>query len=105
MRSWFMKSRGAKICAAAFIILVSGCSGNSSSNGQRNYPPIEKIENPLTSGYNEMGFRLLRQLNQNAKGRNLLISPLSVSTALALTYNGAQGATQSEIGKALGFKT
>jgi serpin B len=66
---------------------------------------VSETNASLTSGYNEVGFQLLRQSTQSGKDQNFLVSPLSVSTLLALTYNGAQGETQREIGNALGFAT
>ena len=45
---------------------------------------------------------IFRQLNQNKKGQNLIISPLSIYQVLSLLANGANGETQSEMLKTLG---
>jgi serine protease inhibitor len=37
---------------------------------------------------NDFGFRLLRTLNANGAATNLIVSPISVSQALTMTYNG-----------------
>jgi serpin B len=89
---------GATFVCAAF----GGCARDSATDGKQDYPPVQKIDNPLVEGYNEFGFRLFRRLNESATDKNVLISPFSISTALAMTLNGARGATQDEMSKALG---
>ena len=47
------------------------------------------------------GFQLFQKIYQPDK--NLFVSPLSISTALAMTMNGAVGTTQQEIALTLAF--
>ena len=47
------------------------------------------------------GFQLFQQIYQSNK--NLFVSPLSISTALTMTMNGAVGITQQEIAQTLAF--
>jgi len=47
------------------------------------------------------GFQLFQKIYQPDK--NLFVSPLSISTALAMTMNGAVGTTQQEIEQTLAF--
>ena len=47
--------------------------------------------------------RLLKELQTENEGRDVLISPLSVSTALAMTYNGAGGSTRDAMASTLGL--
>lgn len=47
------------------------------------------------------GFQLFQKIYQPDK--NLFVSPLSISTALAMTMNGAVGTTQQEIAQTLAF--
>ena len=54
---------------------------------------------------NAFGFRLYQQLSRHDLGKNLFISPLSISAALAMTYNGAKGQTQTEMAKTLGWSS
>ncbi len=52
--------------------------------------PVEE----LTSAFNRFGFDLFGELvNWDGRGENIFISPLSVSAALSMTYNGASGST------------
>ncbi|MDF1575227.1 MAG: serpin family protein [Bacteroidales bacterium] len=52
---------------------------------------------------NAFGFELFKELCQLAEGQNLMISPLSVSYALGMTYNGAEGATLQAFNEVLHF--
>lgn len=50
---------------------------------------------------NEFAFDLFRQVLNFSKDTNVFISPLSVSIALGMTWNGAAGETKSEMESAL----
>jgi serine protease inhibitor len=49
------------------------------------------------------GIKLFQQLAKERAKENLLISPLSISIALSMTYNGAAGTTKSTMAKVLGY--
>ena len=48
------------------------------------------------------GFRLLRELVQQGRGKNVFISPYSISTVLQMVGNGAAGQTREELAQGLG---
>jgi serine protease inhibitor len=48
--------------------------------------------------------RLLTELQREQEGKNIFISPLSVSIALAMTYNGANSSTRDAMGSVLGLQ-
>jgi serpin B len=52
---------------------------------------------------NRLGLDLFRQLAAASPTGNLVLSPYSINSALALAYAGADGATRSEMGAALHF--
>ncbi len=52
---------------------------------------------------NDFGFRLLLALNANGAASNVIVSPLSVSQALTMTYNGARGSTKTAMARTLGI--
>lgn len=61
-------------------------------------------EKNLCESANKFGLRLFREVvKQEEKESNIFISPLSVSMALGMTYNGANGATRDSIHAALEF--
>lgn len=55
--------------------------------------PPAQVDPQLIAAQNRFGFELLNQLWQADPNKNLLVSPLSVSMALAMTQNGAVGGT------------
>lgn len=57
----------------------------------------------LSDSNTDFGLDLLH-LAQNEKLGNTILSPFSISTALALTYLGADGATREEMAAGLGFE-
>ena len=62
-------------------------------------------ENPttceLTAANGNFAIDLLKQLNSEEPEDNIFISPFSISTALAMTYNDADGETKAEMAKTL----
>jgi serpin B len=60
-----------------------------------------KVEETIVQGNNKFAIELYAKL-QGAKG-NLFFSPYSISSALAMTYAGAKGQTQSQMAAVLHF--
>lgn len=59
--------------------------------------------NTFAASANDFGFRLLAELAAAQPGATVLISPFSIAAALAMTYNGAAGATATEMAAVLGW--
>lgn len=58
----------------------------------------------VVKGNNEFAFDLYKQLAKQAKAdENIIFSPYSISTALAMTYGGARGQTAEQMAKVLHF--
>lgn len=57
----------------------------------------------LGRGNRAFAFDLYRQMAKESAGTNLVLSPFSVSSALAMTYAGARGTTADEMKAALHF--
>jgi len=64
--------------------------------------PISAEESQVIKGNNEFAFDLYRQLSKTEEG-NLVFSPFSISTALAMTYAGARGETAEQMEKTLHY--
>ena len=62
-------------------------------------PPNPK---QIAKNNNEFAFDLYREIIQKEKG-NVFFSPFSISTALAMTYAGANGGTADEMAKTMRF--
>lgn len=90
-----------------FIFLLS--SGFSSCQKENTFPDGEPIPISLSANQKALvengqgfAFDLLREVTANAdQEENVFISPLSVSLALAMTYNGAGGSTQTAMHQAM----
>ena len=65
-------------------------------------PPLDLAQQSVVHSSNWFGMNLFKQLNAGSTGRNLMISPLSVSMALGMTLNGARGATKDAMAQTLG---
>ena len=61
----------------------------------RNVEVLTKIDTGMVEAQNDFGLRLHQALSNNPDYRsdNLIISPYSVTQALALAYNGTAGGT------------
>jgi serpin B len=57
----------------------------------------------LTNGNTRFAFDLYRQLARKGADGNLFFSPISISTALGMTYSGARGNTEKQMSQALHF--
>jgi serpin B len=103
--------RSASILTLFFLTL--GCSGNEAplplpppgeevgSNLARLTTPAPPADlQSLVRGQNDFAFGLYRTLT--APGENLFLSPLSISTALSMTYAGAGGTTAAAFEALLG---
>jgi serpin B len=62
-------------------------------------PPKDAVAK-LAASSNQFGFDLYKKLGEKNKG-NLVISPASLTTALAMTWGGAKGETEKQMRKAL----
>lgn len=52
---------------------------------------------------NTFGWRALSTLQEDAPDENLVLSPFSIHQAMAMTYGGARGETETEMENTLGF--
>ncbi|HEY9179621.1 MAG TPA: serpin family protein, partial [Candidatus Baltobacteraceae bacterium] len=58
---------------------------------------------PAPVNYNAFGISALQRLSAQSKNENVFISPLSIGVALAMSADGARGATRDAIIKTLGL--
>lgn len=68
-------------------------------------PPIvlNAKQAAVVKASNQFGFQMLNELNTHTGDSNLCLSPLSISAALGMTWNGAAGNTALEMQNTLGF--
>ena len=63
--------------------------------------PLTSAEVQISEADNRFGLKLFRALSEDEQDANLFISPLSVSMALGMTMNGADGETLAAMQEAL----
>lgn len=61
-------------------------------------------ERNTVASANDFAFRAFEALRGKAPADNLCISPLSISAALTMAYNGADGSTKADMKQTLGFQ-
>jgi serine protease inhibitor len=82
---------------AALAIIGLGCQSNDvSKDNEPNTRTLSAAETQVREGSNKFAFKLFKKI-QKSEPENTFISPLSVSSALAMTLNGAEGETQQSI--------
>ena len=57
----------------------------------------------IASGNNQFAIKLYSELKSENQNKNILFSPFSISTALAMTYAGARNETEKQMSKTLNF--
>ena len=93
-----------KILFLAIIISVFFGSCEKNENPSPHIPDINLNlkEQSLVNSSNKFGFDLLNEINKTEEqNKNIFVSPLSVSFALAMTYNGADNETKTAMEQAL----
>lgn len=64
---------------------------------------LDKLDKKIVEAQNAFGLRLHQKISKQGTGDNVIISPYSLSAALALAYNGSAGDTAKEIERVLGW--
>lgn len=83
------------IAIAVVVVLV----GRKPATSETRIP----VDKQLVSANNDFGFRLLKTLAKSNKNENIFISSASISLALCMTYNGANGETRKAMAETLGI--
>ncbi|MEY2817409.1 MAG: hypothetical protein RL275_872, partial [Chloroflexota bacterium] len=93
--------------SALVSILLSACNGGPAGTAQstrareKNPTVSESDLKTLVDGNNAFGLDLYQTLR--SQDGNLILSPFSVSLALAMTYAGARGETETQMADVLNF--
>jgi serine protease inhibitor len=88
-----------QILISAVLLFTSACSASDENNTPENQEP--ETMQTIVDGNTSFAFDLYGRL-KDTKG-NLFFSPYSISTALAMTYTGADGITADQMQKTLHF--
>jgi serpin B len=101
-----------KIFLALFALSLGACRAAeryADHNGADASQPTEttrpnksaNMNSTLAAASNSFGFDLFKRLRGRAADENVFFSPLSVTVALAMTYNGAAGETKKSMARVM----
>jgi len=96
-----------KLVYSLFIAVILGLSACTDENvgSMTNAPNLRDLSVPeqeLVQTSNTFAFEIFRQVEALSEDKNIFISPLSISMALHMTANGAEGETKAQMRSALG---
>lgn len=87
------------LCIVMTAVLSAGCAGRVQSAAFDR----EKIAAETVEGNSRFAFDIFRQVNVEEPDESVFISPLSISAALTMTYQGARTSTREAMSKTLGY--
>ncbi len=93
------------ILSLFFLIVfsITGCEKQDSGEVSKDIN-LTTEQKQIVSSSNSFGLDIFKQIVGNSKaGENVFISPLSVSMALSMLYNGAATQTKTELKEGLGY--
>lgn len=91
-----MKRLLALISVISLLITSTACSTGVTYD-------VSNISEYVLDGNSKFAFDIFKALNSEDANDNIFISPFSISAALTMTYNGAEGETKAVMEKALGY--
>ena len=91
---------------AGIVLANTSCGKNDGDKGD--VDPARPIDltvkqSEKANGDNAFALRLFQQVAQQNDGKNAFISPLSVSMAMGMLYNGTSGDARTEMAQAFGM--
>jgi len=89
--------------AVLAAMLFSWQCGGSSTESDTEMRELTVSEKKVVESDNLFGFNILGKIAGSREDENLFISPLSISMALGMTLNGAEGTTEEEMEAVLGL--
>lgn len=98
-----MKSKSI-ILAIALLFTIISCQKESVEpyNGEYKEIQLDEKSAQIVEADNQFGFELFQKVyNTETEHENIMVSPLSVSLALAMTYNGANNETKTAMQETL----
>lgn len=83
------------------LVLLSAASCNKDADGIEKEIKLTLKSQQIVEADNEFGLDIFKRIYENEEEPNFMISPLSISMALAMTYNGAETETKAQMAEAL----
>ena len=79
------------------LLLLAGMSGLAAQSGSVNKNDMHAV----VDSNNQFAIDLYRSINAKETGKNIFVSPFSVSTALAMTFEGSRNKTRTQMASVL----
>jgi serine protease inhibitor len=95
-----MKSKWISFLIIVFLFSTFGCDTTEPTGPLRE---LSSSEMQLIEADNSFGLKLFKNINAETPDSNVFISPLSISMALGMTYNGAAESTEEAMRTTLEF--
>ncbi|MEN8117443.1 MAG: serpin family protein [Bacteroidota bacterium] len=83
------------------FVAFSSCQQDNVNPNENKIIQLDDKSAKLIEGDNAFGLDIFQKIRKESDKENLMISPLSISVALAMAYNGADGDTKTEMEDAL----
>jgi serine protease inhibitor len=80
---------------------ITACSKSPTEPTNKEVRELTSIEKNLVQSDNSFGLKVFQEIVKSDKDQNVFISPLSISMALGMTLNGANGTTKEAMQSAL----
>lgn len=96
-----MPKKMSLLSVVLIAIAVLQCSNNPTAADRVVSRELTASEKLLVESNDRFGLKLFKEIVKEEKDKNIFISPLSVSMALGMTYNGAAGTTREAMQKTL----
>lgn len=85
------------------VSFISSCQKKDDDSFKPGNIQLSLKQQNIIQNTNDFGIRLFKNLNGTAAKSNLFISPLSISMALGMTYNGSANSTKTAFEQTLGY--
>ncbi|NOR75427.1 MAG: hypothetical protein GQ525_09750, partial [Draconibacterium sp.] len=82
--------------ALMFVVNVS-CQQDLPNQDENKTIQLDEKSAQLIAADNAFGLEIFKEIREESTKENIMISPLSISVALAMAYNGADGETKTEM--------
>ncbi|MDQ7816628.1 MAG: serpin family protein [Melioribacteraceae bacterium] len=90
-----------KVILASMIIICAGCETSSQYSDEVPIRELTRIEKQLVSSADNFSLKIFKKIAEAEQEKNVFISPLSISMALGMTLNGAEGETYDAMRRTL----
>jgi serine protease inhibitor len=86
---------------AISLCLFYSCQTEEIKNDENKTIELDEKSAQLIESDNEFGLEIFQKIRKESDSENIMISPLSISVAFAMAYNGADKDTKTEMEKAM----